>query len=557
LALLVALSAALFATLVLKHLSYPLLWNDESETAMYAERILDFGYPKVHDGRNVVFELQAPLEVGLKEELDAYIGSTWGQYYFAVPGALAARRVTDPYDKTLLLRAPFALAGLAGMAVFSTLGAALFPESRTRRLGLTLGFFLLASLSTVLVLHLREMRHYPLVVLLVACCLGSYARFHLLGRGRFAPHCAVLATLLTLLFHVFTLPYAAVATALGLHQLALFVRRRDWRRPGLLRLARGLLPLVISAIAIVPAVAFFETFHVAGALARRAAWTRRHFAGVGHLEVILGYLCTRELLLPAAGAKLGALVAARAGRAPPLGSALERRVQVSNLLWLLVAVYVAVSSQLPFSYERYVVVLSPLLVLAFLLDSATLLDLLRRYVGPTRHRRVTAGAALAAVALALLLVPPRWPALRGRWREITVPYRGPIDFVVAHLRERYPRTDDLVIATNYESLPLLYYLGGRLTVGYAGANLREDMEIQPDVIVPRPWPRRARQLESLAARAAYEVQRLPVANLPFNNIPQLGPNPIVLELHHFETQRPRSEEEALVVLHRRSAPPPR
>jgi hypothetical protein len=41
-----------------------LLRNEEDETAMYAERILDFGYPKFHDGKNVVFELQSMLDVG-------------------------------------------------------------------------------------------------------------------------------------------------------------------------------------------------------------------------------------------------------------------------------------------------------------------------------------------------------------------------------------------------------------------------------------------------------------------------------------------------------------
>ena len=309
LAVLVALSALLFSTLVLKHLSYPLLWNDESETAMYAERILDFGYPKVHDGKNVVFELQAELDVGLKEEYDAYIGSTWGQYYFATLGAFAARQVEDPYTKTLLLRAPFALAGLAGVAVFLVLGLSLFPGDRARQLRFALGYFLLASLSTVLVLHLREMRHYSLVTLLVACLLWIYVRFHVFERGRFPAYCAWLATLLIVLFHVFTLPYAAVATTFGLHQLAGFVQRREFGRAGLVRFARDLTPLVISAVAIVPVVVFFETFHVASELARGAAWARPRFEGVRHLALILNYLATQEMLLPALAAKLAALAA--------------------------------------------------------------------------------------------------------------------------------------------------------------------------------------------------------------------------------------------------------
>jgi len=557
LAVLVLLSALLFSTLVLKHLSYPLMWNDEAETAMYAERILDFGYPKVHDGKNVVFELQSTLDVGLKEEFDAYIGSTWGQYYFGTLGALAARQVEDPYDKTLLLRAPFALAGLAGIFVFLALGLALFPGDRIRQLVFALGYFLLASLSTVLVLHLREMRHYSLFTLLVACALWTYVRFHVLGRGRFAVHCALLATLLTLLFHVFTLPYAAVATTFGLHQLALFARRREFGRAGLMRLARGLLPLVISAIAIVPAIVFFETFHVASELARGAAWARPRFEGLRHLALILHYLATQEVLLPAAAAKLAALAATRATRAETRGSAFEQRGRVSNLLWLLVVVYVAICAQLPFSYERYLVVLSPVLVLVLLLDAATVFDIAHRNVPPGRQHWVTASAALAAVALALVLVPPRLPALRGHWHELTVPYRGPIDFIVSDLRARYPRTDELVIATNYESVPLMYYLGSRVTVGFARANLDEDMAIQPDVIIQRRWPQGRRQLKWLAQRATYDAERLPVADIRFNNIPQLSESPIVLELHHFETPLPRDESDALVLLHRRNETPTR
>ena len=46
--------AVLVAGAVLRHLGHPLLWNDEAETAMYGQRILTFGYPKVDDGRNVV-----------------------------------------------------------------------------------------------------------------------------------------------------------------------------------------------------------------------------------------------------------------------------------------------------------------------------------------------------------------------------------------------------------------------------------------------------------------------------------------------------------------------
>jgi hypothetical protein len=136
-------------------------------------------------------------------------------------------------------------------------------------------------------------------------------------------------------------------------------------------------------------------------------------------------------------------------------------------------------------------------------------------------------------------------------------YHGPIDFIVADLRARHARPEALVIATNYESLPLMYYLGSHVTIGFARANLEQDMAIQPDVIIRRRWPQGRRALESLARRATYDAERLPVANILYNNIPQISANPIIRELHRFVTPLPRKESDALVLLYLRSEPPTR
>ncbi len=50
-----ALLAVLFSISLFKNISYPLLWCDEGDTAMYATRVLEYGYPKVHDGKNVLY----------------------------------------------------------------------------------------------------------------------------------------------------------------------------------------------------------------------------------------------------------------------------------------------------------------------------------------------------------------------------------------------------------------------------------------------------------------------------------------------------------------------
>ena len=84
--LLCAALALLFGASLLRHLGAPLLWNDEGDTAMFATRILEVGYPKVHGPGNVLYEFGAEASVGIDEASDAYIGKTWGDFYFAVPG---------------------------------------------------------------------------------------------------------------------------------------------------------------------------------------------------------------------------------------------------------------------------------------------------------------------------------------------------------------------------------------------------------------------------------------------------------------------------------------
>ena len=121
--LLVATAGAL-GVLLFSGLAHPLFWSDEADTAMFARRIIEFGYPKVHDGRNVVYQFGSNIALGVDERSDAYIGTTWGQFYFAAPGVRWAEGVADPWAKTARVRLPFALAGALGLALFA---AAVWP----------------------------------------------------------------------------------------------------------------------------------------------------------------------------------------------------------------------------------------------------------------------------------------------------------------------------------------------------------------------------------------------------------------------------------------------
>src|SRR5262245_2285579 len=77
--------AAVLDLLLLAGLAHPLFWADEGETAMFGSRIIQFGYPRVHGDRNVVYQFGSNIAIGVDERTDAYIGTTWGQFYYAVP----------------------------------------------------------------------------------------------------------------------------------------------------------------------------------------------------------------------------------------------------------------------------------------------------------------------------------------------------------------------------------------------------------------------------------------------------------------------------------------
>src|SRR5499426_2805670 len=251
---LVALAVAAFLAMLLGNLGHPLFWSDEADTAMFGSRVLEYGYPKVHGPDNVVYQFGPDIALGVKERFDAYIGTTWGHFYFAVPGLWWARAVADPFERTARVRLPFALAGALGLALWCLAALPALGPDRRRRLRFAALFFALAAISVSLLLHLREARYYALVVLLG----GAVARVHL-RRGVYgslsgARYAAELTLLLFLLFHVFYSAYFAFAGLLALERAYAVWRGRAPRS--------DLVPFAASALLVAPFLLFFETFRV-------------------------------------------------------------------------------------------------------------------------------------------------------------------------------------------------------------------------------------------------------------------------------------------------------
>jgi hypothetical protein len=529
LALAAIFQLAFFAS-VFAGLGAPLLWEDEAETAVQGRSVLEFGLPRVHVGRNVVYGAPLPLELGRNEALDAYLGSPWGQYFFAAPAVAWSDRASDFAARTFRVRLPFALAGWLGVLMLGAAAASLWPRAAGARVGFWLGFGACLALSVSLQLHLREARYYPLVVLALGATAQLEVRRH--ARGDLPPllHTLLLAPVLFVLFNLFYPAFtAAVATAGG----ALAFRMARTRRPAL-----GTAPYLLAGVAVLPLVwwfdlpaqsrVFFGTFHVADN------------AFVHELASGAHYLLRYELALPALCGAV-ALAAAR-WRPGPEVAELRPAIAACDLALALAAVWLVVIARTPLFFSRYLIALSPVLSAACVLQVGCLVALRR-----TRAARV-ATAGLAAIAVAGLgCVAVRVPELRGRIAELREPYRGPLDYVIPYLAERYPDPAALVVATNYEDFAFMFYLRSTTTFGYYAPERERDLELDPDVIVPRPWPVNQRALQHLANQGSFVPHTFPVANTKVNNLPELSPRNQSGLVHRWRSPEPGSDGAAVVI----------
>ena len=554
-ALALCAAGALFAWLLFARLGHPLFWHDESETAAFAERVLRFGFPKVHDGHNTLYSLWPGFRragVGIDEASDAYTGSPWLQYYVGAAGVALGAGSDDLYARTAWVRLPFALIGCAGLALLFAAVRPSLGSARARGLAFAAVFALLLAGSVLLLLHLREARHYALTTFGAgAFCFALLRRHAQEGLG-YASYALLLCGALLWLFHSFH-PAALAFGASG----ALWLALHAWRRGGsagtrLAWLAREGAPFALAALATAPLLGFFDFF------AQTQGWVEHYGEPARWLRNagFVGWTLLRhEWLLPALVLRAAVEWLARRGAAQG-DRAFAARLACARFLWLAALVYACAMTGIPFLFERYFVVLGPLVALALVLDLASTFDAARAAAAGART------AARAALALALVacagVVGVRAPELAGRVAEIRTPYRGPLDYVIPYLAERHPDPASLVIATNYEEPAFMFYLGSKVLVGFYAPDLAQDLLQVPDVIVPRPWPDHMDDLQRLAARATYAPHAFPVGNLRWNNTPSLSARVGAKTGHLFRDPEIGVDGPELVILERvdGSAPAP-
>ena len=531
----------LYGVLQLGALGHPLLWQDEGETAMFGRRILDYGFPKVHGPEGVVYGMSIPLAVGTDPERDAYRGSLWGQYYVAAIGVAWSEASDDLNEKTARVRFPFVLAGLVGLA--SLLWA--FRKELRARSGTALPsaavFMLLLCFSTSLQLHLREARYYGLVVggVGIAVALQRSLLDRPGGFGMWV-RSAALATCLIGLLNIF---YPAALALMGWLLLETVLIAWDssasvsGRRQ---RIGAFAAPVMLAALAGVLLAVAFDVAGVAQALSTR--WPLGpglYLENLGHLLVFLlrweflGLVIVLELWL------------AWLGRSR-LESNSDRR---PGFALLRLAAWMAFLGAFnPVFFERYFVAIGPLLAMVFVLEGEVLLG---DWAGRDRPTRGQTRIAVWFIALiALLSLGLRSAEFMGRMREVLSPVSGPVDYAVATIQAEEMEPNRLLIATNYEAEPLMFYLGSRVVGRFEPRpddGVTENAET-PDWVIPRRGqPKRLEAVRGYLLRGSYEPRRLPIADMPYNALPELYSGRVLQQTHWFETPLPGEGRPPLIV----------
>jgi hypothetical protein len=539
-----------------KNISYPLMWGDEGETAMLAERILDYGYPKVHAGNNSLNVSGISGEnTGIKTKYDASVVSMWGQYYFAAIGAHFARQVSDMFTKTAIMRIPFATIGLIGVLLLPFSVLFIFKKKKDNKLLIICGYLFFQILSVSLMLHLREVRSYSLAVFFLAATIVIFNIYYF-GK-KMATWLYVLLMTLSLVCLQNSFPPAYLPAIAGITMYVMFRGfileskvRKDLTEKGLMTffksdLFRTLLPFGISVLIALPILSFFGTSKTSAQSYKDISYGFATYTN--YVLRSYKFLMTWHYLALAIFLKvvLFSLYKKAKGRFTELNEKssfkISKAIEVSVFLTYFLIVYSLLVAFTPFMFDRYFVFLQPLLSLIIVLDFVVVMKLIPLLSKKERVESSRTGFLLGSVVIFLIVFTTNIDVYAGRIYELTHRYTGPVDQVILYIKENYKNPEKLTISTNTESTSYMYYLGSSVICDDK-PNCYED---PPDIVLPRNYlisDMFIQRFNRYLSSAKYKIVYLPIADYPSNNIPEFS-----LGLRHL-FQTPATTNKNLMVV---------
>jgi 4-amino-4-deoxy-L-arabinose transferase-like glycosyltransferase len=399
------------AFLLLWNLGDQRLWDDEAQTALISQTILDHGLPLGHDGLNS-FSQEAGAEFGADH---VYKWHPWLPFYL-LAAFFRLFGVT-----TFAARLPFALLGIGCPLLVYSLATALFARRRVAIAAATLLVF-----SVPFLLLAKQCRYYSPATFLSLLGLYGYAS----GKHRI-----VLAPASVLLFYTQNIYFLTLWLAVLIHA-ALW---KPERRKELL-----LLFTVASALG-APWLIYTLGVSYRQAYPGVLTWTQfLRFLGI-YAGQIRAYLFSPFVLLAPAVVMLVRVLRKQApidrGQWP----------SVALLVIYLVVSYLILCSFSVLPFFRYLGPMIPVLCLL----TALLLE------------------GLASIHTLVFVAAVAWVILSGNMGrylyEITHDFRGPIRGITDYLQQNAKPGD--TVAITYGDLPIKFYNHLRVVGGLTGEDL--------------------------------------------------------------------------------------
>ncbi len=446
------------------------------------------------------------------------------------------KKKNDIYLKTGIYRATFAFAGLMGLVLTGFLFARFFPDKFSKYAFIS--FFLLFELISVpLVLVLREVRYYSLVILLTSVIVGLYTTYRYYRPFNKIVLISILTLSLWLLFNTFAPVFFIMIATIGLSEflLAVIQFKNNSLKTSLINSFPVVLSLLLALITVYPLFTYFKTFEISNALSVFNDFNEKMYWA--NVSTVFNYFNNFELLSLALVLKFFIVL-----NVAKLTEEKNRLFFTSNFLTFLFIISIFAIARIPnFIFTRYIIFLQPFLSVIIIFD---LFTLLKRY--SVQSTKPVSAKMIALISIFTLMtiytLSNNFNYLKEHIYELGNQYKGPLDYTIPFIKEKYPTSDTLVIAANYEETSYMYYLKSKVVVGFTGNNLKEDSTAQPHIIAYRKlWGNYPNIFNGFLQRASYEPKSFPVYDNPVNNIPELNFMPAFN--HQFKTLSPGNERD--------------
>ncbi len=536
-----------------KNISYPLLWNDESESTMMATRVLTYGYPKVNDGKNRIFASDIPnSDIGYNKKLDACTYITWGNYYFATIGVTLAKFANDIYSKTALIRIPYATMGLLGLIIFIIALHPFFLDKNLFKWFVIL-FLFIELFSISLVLHMRDARSYPLVIFICACFFYVYVRRFFFKKINYYKYALLIFIILTIAFHTNFIAFVILTLVYCAHQFFTMVvewikiKKWDDRISTIKLYLKDAIPVIVAGLLAIPFILFFELLKTSQAVSEYHHYSFDIYTG--NFKTIFHFFSKLEFLYTVLVIKIiliGIIYFAKKNTVSSKRSFNSQLLPISIFLLFFIVIYILMIARIPYYiFARYIIVLQVAVSLMMMIDLFAIVEYANHFIKKQNTKKILYSLFTVVMLVFCYNSRNKMEYIKGHIYELTHQYKGSLDYIIPFIKDNFKHTDSLTIATNYEEYSYMYYLNSKVIIGYCNNNLEDDVKHIPDIIMYRKtWGTDPKVFNDFMQKTRYQKVAFPVADYPVNNIPELD----FAIKHQFKTKFAANENEKAEIL---------